>query len=212
MPSRPPLLARPVLGALAASALALSLAGCVTKAIADQVGPPALSWATEDRLAVSFAPPDAFGSARLVRHGDVASVGTAVAVLRVPGQPERETMVQEAREGPLGQGDEVLACYDLEPPLHLGFEGSWEATALIVARQEGRPAVLVRGPFGWTRASVQDFEQNEPSVGKAVAAGAGLSALVVCGVGADALLAVVLVGLCVPIVILFPAAAGHIFK
>lgn len=176
----------------------LALPACVSKAVCEDVAPEAMRWATEDRLAVTFQAPEALGSVRFVRRSDTATVGTAAVWLRAPRDPVYESMLREVHEDPLrggplpweplSPGAEVVAACELEPPARLGQEGEWEASALLVVEEDGRPLVLARGPLGWTRASVQDYERREPSVAKAVLAGGGVSLLVVGGLATDAVI------------------------
>jgi hypothetical protein len=173
------------LGACVGFLLLVSVAGCVTPAIANDVAPAAMAWATSDKLEVQFQAPETFTSVHFVRHGDTASIGTGTGVLRPVGSDAREIMVQEALDGPLASGRDVIACYEISPPLRFAEDSPWEATALMVVEIDGRPAVLVRGPLGWARPYVSEFEHNEPSAVKAVVAAGGVSLLVVGGVCAD---------------------------
>jgi hypothetical protein len=175
--------------------LALLATGCVTTKIVDEVQPAAWSWATCDKLEVTFIPPEASTNVRLVgrTEGDTAAVGTGTrAYAHAVGTAQREAMITEALEGPLRSTGDVIACYELEPPLRFP-DAPWEATALMVVESDDGPVVLVRGPFGWSRASVQNYERCEPSAGKEIAAASGIGVLLVLGLTTDAILGTLLV-------------------
>lgn len=140
----------------------LLLQACVTPNVMEAMQ-PAWEWATVDRFQAACFPPAGTERIDLRFTDEVAYVGTQRVGMGCPEEsPERRLMLQEANEGALEKGDEVLGAWTVDPEAKLG--GDPGLTGLIAVRDDfGSGRLLCRGPFGWKRVQAVRFEYNKGS-------------------------------------------------
>ncbi len=123
------------------------------------------------------------------------------------GSPAWDLMLDEARDRALLDGDEVLLAYELDPDVVVGNDHR-NLTGLLLVRANFGGAVLLRGPFGWSREKSPDFEYALPSVPAQLAVAFGGGLLVGLAALADLALGASAVGIVAVVVWVYLGAPG----
>ncbi len=154
---------------LGGALLLLLSSGCVTPIAYQEAWKPAWRNASKNETRAScHYPGDAETWLELRYNESNVFVGDQRLGVRVREDSHAwKLMLNEARDRALFRSDEVLLAYECDPEVVVGKEHR-NLTGLLLVRSGDGGAVLLRGPFGWSRESCPDFAYRRRSVLKRI--------------------------------------------